>query len=191
MTGDPLGPNCRSYMFLTAEVYILQMTNGGPTSWNMDVLPTFLSYLLKHLPSQSEVIEWFQHIPPLIAVSGGILLWLALVRAFRWRRYNAMHRKYGPKWNNGKGIITPEEAQDIMSVSTRYDMPMLLNYALAFALFKTYGIVRLAFLEFYFDSNLIFQPSISKLLSSTKELKSKETVSKRYADVCPLYSGVA
>ncbi|KIM44280.1 hypothetical protein M413DRAFT_378573 [Hebeloma cylindrosporum] len=131
----------------------------------MDALPTFLSHLLRHLPSQAEIVEWFRHIPPLLAVSGGILFWLALARAFRWRRYNAMHRKYGPKWSNGKGIITPEEAQDIMSVSTRYDMPMLLNYALAFALFKTYGI-----------------PSISKLLASTKELKSKETVSKRYAD---------
>lgn len=61
--------------------------------------------------------------------------------------------------------MTPDEAQKIMQISTMYDMPLLLNYALAFALFKTYGI-----------------PSISQLLSATKELSSKETVSKRYAD---------
>ncbi|KAF8966158.1 hypothetical protein BDZ97DRAFT_1622952, partial [Flammula alnicola] len=60
--------------------------------------------------------------------------------ALRWRRYNAIHRKYGPKWNDGKGMITPEEAQIIAHVSSMYDMPFLLNYAVAFALFKTYGI---------------------------------------------------
>ena len=78
-----------------------------------------------------------------MAVSGGILLWLGLVRTLRWRRYNAIHRKYGPKWNNGKGSITAEEAQNIMAVSIMYDMPMLLNYAIAFVLFKTYAIVRI------------------------------------------------
>ena len=156
----------------------------------MDVLPTFLNYLFVHLPSQSEVLEWFRHVPPFIALLAGILFRLVVVRILRWRRYNAVHRKYGPKWNNGNGIITPEEAQDIMAVSTRYDMPMLLNYSLAFALFKTYGIVRLSSLELYSDANLEFQPSISKLLASTNELKAKETVSKRYADVRLLYSGV-
>jgi len=157
----------------------------------MDVLPTFLGHLLRHLPSQTQIIEWFQRIPPLISILGGILFRLALVRAFRWRRYNAVHRKYGPKWNNGKGAITPEEAQEIMAVSTRYDMPMLLNYALAFALFKTYGIVRFSFFDSYSEANLAFQPSISNLLASTKELKSKETVSKRYADVCRLTLGLS
>ena len=38
--------------------------------------------------------------------------------------------------------LTPEEAQRIVLVSTSYDMPLLLNYSLAFALFKTYAIVR-------------------------------------------------
>ncbi|KIM48566.1 hypothetical protein M413DRAFT_20940 [Hebeloma cylindrosporum] len=131
----------------------------------MDAFLPLLSYLLRNLPSPSEVIEWFRHIPKLTAVSGGILLWLALVRTCRWRRFNAIHRKYGPRWKDGKGSITPEEAQKIVAVSIMYDMPIVLNYAIAFALFKTYGI-----------------PSISKLLASTKELKSKETVSRRYAD---------
>lgn len=76
-----------------------------------------------------------------VAVPGALLLWLALVRAFRWRRYNAIHREYGPKWRNGEGVITPEEAQIIAQLSAAYDMPLLLNYSLAFALFKTYAIV--------------------------------------------------
>ncbi|KAI3604525.1 hypothetical protein WG66_008128 [Moniliophthora roreri] len=50
-------------------------------------------------------------------------------------------------------------------------MPLVLEYALAFALFKTYGI-----------------PSISKILAATKEFKSDETVSKRYADTSILIS---
>jgi len=61
--------------------------------------------------------------------------------------------------------ITPEEAQQIIHVSSLYDMPMIDYYALSFALFKTYAI-----------------PSISKVLANTKEFSSKELVSKRYAD---------
>ena len=111
----------------------------------MDALPPVLSYLLRNLPSPSEVIESFRRVPPLAAFSGGILLWLALVRASRWRRYNSIHREYGLKWDNGKGIITPEEAQKIIAVPIMYDMPGLLAYATTFALFKTYGIVRITF----------------------------------------------
>ena len=40
--------------------------------------------------------------------------------------------------------------------------------------------------NFNANYNPNFQPSISKLLASTKEFKSKETVSKRFTDVCPL-----
>jgi hypothetical protein len=85
------------------------------------------------------------NVPPIIAVVGGILLWIALVRTFRWRRYNAIHREYGPKWNNGKGNITPEEAQKIMAVSAMYDIPFWSNFALAFVLLKSYGIVPTSF----------------------------------------------
>jgi len=51
--------------------------------------------------------------------------------------------------------------------------------------------VHLLFKSQNFNTNADFQPSISKLLASTKELKSKETVSRRYADVCFLYLRVA
>lgn len=159
----------------------------------MDALLPLLSCLLRHLPGLSEVIERFRHVPFPAAFFGGIFLWLILVRIFRWRRYNAIHRKYGPIWNNGKGIITPEEAQKIMAVSSNYDMPLVMNFAGAFALFKTYGIVRISLKSHNFNANYNsnFQPSISKLLASTKELKSKETVARRYVDVCPLYPRVA
>ena len=76
--------------------------------------------------------------PPAQAVFGGVLIWLGTVRAFRWKRYNAIHRRFQAKYKEG---MTPEEAQKIIQVSTLYDMPLLLNYAMAFALFKTYGIV--------------------------------------------------
>ena len=83
--------------------------------------------------------DFLTHIsPPVQVVCGGLLFWLVAVRAFRWKRYNAIHRQFQAKYNEG---ITPEEAQRIIQVSVLYDMPLLLNYSLAFALFKTYGIV--------------------------------------------------
>ena len=67
--------------------------------------------------------------------------WIVVVRCFRWRHYNAIHHKYGQKWNNGKGVITVEEAQIVCHLSTLYDMPFLLDYGFSFALFKTFAIV--------------------------------------------------
>ncbi|KAJ3741003.1 hypothetical protein DFH05DRAFT_1404818 [Lentinula detonsa] len=92
-----------------------------------------------------------------------ISVYLLTVQALRWSRYTAIHRKFGHKHESG--LLTPEDAQEILRVSSLYDMPALMNYALAFALFKTYAI-----------------PSISKILSNTKELKSAQSISKRYAD---------
>jgi hypothetical protein len=65
--------------------------------------------------------------------------YLCVVRFFRWRRYNAVHKKYAAAFK--ARTLTPEEAQDVLHVSTFYDMPTVLNYALAFALFKTYAVV--------------------------------------------------
>jgi len=90
---------------------------------------------------------------------------VALTRSRRWDHYNAIHQKYGPKWDNGRGSITPEEAQVVIQLSSCYDMPFILYHAYSFALFKTYAI-----------------PSISKLLIATKELSSSASVSRRYAD---------
>ena len=39
-------------------------------------------------------------------------------------------------------MLTSEGAQHIILVQTSYGMPLLLNYSLAFVLFKTYVIVK-------------------------------------------------
>ncbi|KAF5384037.1 hypothetical protein D9757_006960 [Collybiopsis confluens] len=96
-------------------------------------------------------------------IGASIIGYLILVRTLRWKRYQALHRKYGQKYE--QGLLTPEDAQNIIACSGQYDMPALMNYALSFALFKTYAI-----------------PTISKILSDTKELKSAAGISKRYAD---------
>ncbi|KAF8827142.1 hypothetical protein HHX47_DHR5000982 [Lentinula edodes] len=92
-----------------------------------------------------------------------VTAYLCRVRVLRWRRHTAIHREFGRKYESG--LLTPEDAQKIIHTSALYDMPALMNYALAFALFKTYAI-----------------PTISKILSDTKELKSAASISKRYAD---------
>lgn len=106
---------------------------------------------------------------PLIV--GGIVVWAALVRSCRWDYFNAIHRKYGPKWDNGRGKITPEEAQAVVHISSYYDMPIIMYLSLSFALFKTYGI-----------------PSISKILIATKQLSSAAFISRRYSDTGILIS---
>lgn len=83
-------------------------------------------------------------------VLGAFLVWLVVVRALRWARYNAIHREFKAKYEGR--TMTPEEAQKIMHVSMLYDMPLLLNYALSFALFKTYAIVSLFCVTFCFVS---------------------------------------
>ncbi|KAL1742150.1 hypothetical protein HDZ31DRAFT_66260 [Schizophyllum fasciatum] len=96
-------------------------------------------------------------------VAAVVVAYLGLVRALRWRKYKQVHRKYSHKVE--KGLLTPAEAQEIVQLALGYDMHWLLNQALSFALFKTYGI-----------------PSISKLLVATKELSAEQNVAKRYAD---------
>ncbi|KAJ7117921.1 hypothetical protein C8R43DRAFT_1036904 [Mycena crocata] len=98
------------------------------------------------------------------AVACGLgLVYLSVVRTLRWRRYNAIHKKYTAKFK--AKALTPEEAQEVVQLSFMHDMPTLAEYSLAFALFKTYAI-----------------PTISKLLWETKQLASSELVARRYAD---------
>ena len=64
--------------------------------------------------------------------------YLILVRLLRWRRYNAMMKRY-----SGRPLesITPEEAQQIIHVSRMYDMPWIdhvrTRCALRFKILKT------------------------------------------------------
>ena len=73
------------------------------------------------------------------AIGVATLFYLCLVRALRWRRFDAIHRQYDARFKSGS--LTPEEAQEVVHLGAFYDMPLLLNYAVAFALFKTYAIV--------------------------------------------------
>ncbi|KAJ7471896.1 hypothetical protein FB451DRAFT_1251338 [Mycena latifolia] len=111
------------------------------------------------LPSQ---LPLFSYTKTSLACALG-LVYLCVVRSLRWRRYNAIHKKYSAK--SLSGTLTPEEAQEVLQLSMMYDMPTLSEYSLAFALFKTYAI-----------------PTISKLLSDTKQLGSQALVARRYAD---------
>ncbi|KAJ7617261.1 hypothetical protein FB45DRAFT_224149 [Roridomyces roridus] len=95
------------------------------------------------------------------------LAYLLLVRALRWRRYKAIHKKYMAKFR--ARTLTPEEAQDVVHLAMLYDMPTLSGYSVAFALFKTYGI-----------------PTISQLLLDTRQLGTQATVARRYADTALL-----
>ncbi|PPR04673.1 hypothetical protein CVT24_011890 [Panaeolus cyanescens] len=152
------GPHLKSSGYRIEEL--------GPVKYENKLMDGLIPLLEKIYTHALNVVNTaWQHstIPGLVL--GGVLGWVVLVRALRWRRYYAIHKTYGPKWDNGRGTISPGEAQKIMAVSTQYDMPLLLNYSLAFALFKTYAI-----------------PSISQLLSSTKQLSSPAMVSRRYAD---------
>lgn len=107
----------------------------------MDTISDPLLHLMRRLPSQGDLIDHLGNVPVWAYVTGVVLGWMILIRALRWRRYNAIHREYGPKWDNGRETITPEEAQKIILNPILYDMPLLLNYAVAFALFKTYAVV--------------------------------------------------
>lgn len=81
-------------------------------------------------PIQTALSWWWLLIPG---------AYLSLVRSLRWRRYNAIHRKYQAKFENK--TLTLEDAQRVCQLSLAYDMPLLMNYAMSFALFKTYGVV--------------------------------------------------
>jgi hypothetical protein len=68
--------------------------------------------------------------------TAGVACYLALVRALRWRRLRALERAYG----SGEGMSLAD-AQQIIALSLLWDMPGLINYSLAFAMFKTYAVV--------------------------------------------------
>ncbi|TRM66718.1 hypothetical protein BD626DRAFT_163255 [Schizophyllum amplum] len=97
-----------------------------------------------------------------IAVAA-VVGYLGLVRALRWRKYDAVHNKYAHKLVERD--LSPAEAQEIVQLALGYDMHYVMILALGFALYKTYGI-----------------PSISKLLVATKELSTEANVSRRVAD---------
>ncbi|CAE6470007.1 unnamed protein product [Rhizoctonia solani] len=98
------------------------------------------------------------------------LAYLVIVHILRYRRIRSIVAKYPPlQGTDGKSTsdycMTPAEAQKIIWTSSLYDHPMLVEKALEFALFKTYGI-----------------ESISKLLLKTGQLSKDINASRRYVD---------
>lgn len=88
------------------------------------------------VPYVSNVVKSAGLTGVLVALLG---TYMVVVRALRYKRYRLVHKKYQSKYEDR--TLTPEEAQEVMKLSTGYDMPLLLNYSLAFALFKTYAVV--------------------------------------------------
>jgi hypothetical protein len=115
----------------------------------------------------------------------GVLLaaYISYVRLLRWHRYAAVHAKYAGRPLDS---ITTQEAQEIMQLSMMWDLPWITLYSLSFAMFKGYGIVAtfpFGPVAVLIEAYLMLQPSISVILANTKELNSKDLVSKRQADV--------
>ncbi|KAI0311113.1 hypothetical protein OF83DRAFT_1177889 [Amylostereum chailletii] len=135
-----------------------------------DVLANVLSKLRSIPDALATLTDAVSHPIALALLASTVPAYLLLVRARRWRLYNAVHAKYAHRI----GTLTPVEAQEIVRVSAAWDMPALLIYALSFALMRTYAI-----------------PTISRILMQTKELKLKDTVSKRFLDTAILAGTMA
>ncbi|KAJ7912574.1 hypothetical protein B0H13DRAFT_2007216 [Mycena leptocephala] len=88
-------------------------------------------------------MPFLSHLPVLYTKSSVVvalgLVYLCAVRALRWRRYNAIHRK-------------------VLQLAFTYDMPTLSEYSLAFALFKTYGIPTIS--KLLLDTKQLASPGL-------------------------------
>ncbi|KAL3420706.1 hypothetical protein PVAG01_07151 [Phlyctema vagabunda] len=95
----------------------------------------------------------------------GLLCYVSLCSFLRLRRRDAMEKKFGYTDLASLASMTNADAQKIMSYLAELEFPKVYLTSLQFALFKTYGI-----------------PTISGLLTATKEFSTPENASKRYAD---------
>jgi len=92
-------------------------------------------------------------------------LYLFIVRALRYRRVDAIKRKYGMLKRDDLSKLTADQAQEVLQELVEMEFPQLFGFSVVFALFKTYAV-----------------PSVSSLLVTTGELSRPETASKRIAD---------
>ena len=97
------------------------------------------------------------------AIAFVFLLGLALVRFLRYRRADAIEKRFSAS-PEAFACMTTDEAQAILVLLAEQEFPRVFSAAVFFALFKTYGI-----------------PSISRLLIATGQLKD-QNASKRAAD---------
>ncbi|VUC30473.1 unnamed protein product [Clonostachys rosea] len=97
------------------------------------------------------------------------LSYLLLVRALRFRRENAMKRKFKFTGRASLARMTTAEAQLILKTLATLEMPQLQMLSLEFGLFKTYGV-----------------ESIAKLLVATRNLADPYNSPKRYEDTATI-----
>lgn len=90
---------------------------------------------------------------------------LCICRLLRFRRREAVKQKQGMLNRRDFASLTADQAQDILKELVEAEFSKLMGFSIAFALFKTYGML-----------------SVSSLLITTGELGGPETASKRTAD---------
>ncbi|KAK3682326.1 hypothetical protein B0T22DRAFT_470839 [Podospora appendiculata] len=127
----------------------------------------YLSKVHASLPSLADfnAAEWTPVAARWTYGLGGLAAYLLLVRLLRYRRRDAMTRKYNYPTRSAMAAMTIEEATAINRQIIHLEFPIVYNKSLFFALFKTYGI-----------------PSISKLLAATTQVSSDATACKRAVD---------
>ncbi|KAI1652962.1 hypothetical protein F4813DRAFT_383571 [Daldinia decipiens] len=107
--------------------------------------------------------SWKQLIVP------GVLAYVGLCRALRYRREHALRRKLGYTDRSSFSRMTAVEAQQVVKFMATWEMPLLHFLSLEFGLFKTYGV-----------------ESISRLLLGTRNLTDPVKSPKRFEDTSAL-----
>lgn len=96
-----------------------------------------------------------------------------LISVLRFRRIEAVKKKYAYSTRERMAKMTDNEAHEILNIISDLEFPAMFEKGLQLALFRTYGI-----------------PSISELLVKTTQLTAAENVGKRYADTTVLIAEI-
>ncbi|KAF2761998.1 hypothetical protein EJ05DRAFT_507597 [Pseudovirgaria hyperparasitica] len=94
-----------------------------------------------------------------------ILGYLGICQALRFRRLHDLQRRFPMRTKEELASMTVDQAYEIQRIVMDWEFPYMVDKALNFALFKTYGI-----------------PTISSLLQKTTEFSAKNTAGKRAVD---------
>ncbi|KAG8712563.1 hypothetical protein FRC09_019719 [Ceratobasidium sp. 395] len=122
----------------------------------------------------------------------GVVGYLGLARFLRYRLIDQSLESYlsthalckGSDGSNPSDyLMTPVEAQEIIRISSAYDMPYLVGKSVEFALFKVFGIVRNSLTRSTgtrIDENV--KESISTILLGTGQLTKEANAGRRFVD---------
>ena len=95
----------------------------------------------------------------------GIPIYLLLVQFLRFRRANAMVKRFAPAGRDSYHGMTTEDAQTILKTLAELEFPKLYSASMIIAIIRTYGI-----------------PSISSVLVQSGQLSHVDNASKRATD---------